>query len=134
MKQNKLQMNKFKSTFASTISIKMIMTRTNEFSFHNLSPLVLLESVQKHRRGNVIFKRVADWQRTRYVARGYPDIPICNSLQRNSSIDCLNSPKLMMIILSAYFIVLYFYNLCFLLNSRKSDKMVKSTVCHWCYQ
>ena len=47
-----LQMNQFKSTFTSTINVKMIMTKTNDF-FHNLRALASLQSVQKHRRGNV---------------------------------------------------------------------------------
>ena len=31
--EKKLQMNQFKSTFASTINLKMIMTKTNDFFF-----------------------------------------------------------------------------------------------------
>ena len=57
---------------------------------------------------------------------GYLDIPICNSLLRNSPIDCLNSLKLMLIVLPVYFIVLLSYNLCFLLNSKANDKIVRA--------
>ena len=55
----KLQMNQLNSTFALTINVKMILTRTNDF-FHDLRALASLQSVQNQRRGSVIFKINAD--------------------------------------------------------------------------
>ena len=49
----KLQMNQFKSTFVSTINVKIIMTKTNDFFLHDLRALASLQNVQSHRRGSV---------------------------------------------------------------------------------
>ena len=59
--EKKLQMNHFKSPFASTINVKMIMTKTND-SFSRFKGTGLVTKCTKPPTLRCQFKIVADWQ------------------------------------------------------------------------
>ena len=59
--EKKLQMNQFKSIFASTIKVKMIMTKTNDF-FSQFNGTGLITNCTKPPTWRCQFKTVADWQ------------------------------------------------------------------------
>ena len=54
-----LQMNQFKSTFTSTINVKMIMTKTNDF-FSQFNGTGLITNCTKPPTWRCQFKTVAD--------------------------------------------------------------------------
>ena len=60
--EKKLQMNQFKSTFASSINAKMMMTKANEF-FSQFKDTGLVTKCTKPPTWKAQFKIVADWQR-----------------------------------------------------------------------
>ena len=60
--EKKLQMNQFKSTFASTINVKMIMTKTNDF-FSRFKGTGHVTKSAKPPTWRCQVKIVANWQR-----------------------------------------------------------------------
>ena len=66
--EKKLQMNHFKSTFASTINVKMIMTKTSDF-FSRFKGTGLVTKCTKSPTSRCQFK-ITPWN----LSRGYLDI------------------------------------------------------------